>query len=83
MILGVIAPLLEKGEPTLLAELRSELSQLAALLKTYQLPDGTWTPVQSLTQAQREQLDGAIGNYLETVSPVPDVLEVPPEASSP
>ena len=83
MILGVIAPLLEKGEPTLLAELRSELSRLAALLKTYQLPDGTWTPVQSLTQAQREQLDGAIGNYLETVSPVPDVLEVPPEASSP
>jgi high-affinity iron transporter len=83
MILGVIAPLLEKGEPTLLANLRSELHQLAALLNTYQLPGGTWIPVQSLTQAQREQLDGAIGNYLETVSPVPDLLEIPPEASSP
>ena len=83
MILGVIAPLLEKGEPTLLAKLKFELSQLAQLLKTYQLPDGTWTPVQSLTQTQREQLDGAIGNYLETVSPVPDLLEIPPEASSP
>ena len=83
MILGVIAPLLERGEPALLANLRSELYQLAALLNAYQLPDGSWTPVQSLTQAQREQLDGAIGNYLETVSPVPDLLEIPPEASSP
>jgi high-affinity iron transporter len=83
MILGVIAPLLERGEPALLADLRSELYQLAALLNAYQLPDGSWTPVQSLTQAQREQLDGAIGNYLETVSPVPDLLEIPPEASSP
>jgi iron uptake system EfeUOB component EfeO/EfeM len=83
MILGIIAPLLEEREPTLLAHLRSDLYQLAALLTTYQLPDGTWTPVQSLTQTQREQLDGAIGNYLETVSPVPDLLEVPPEASSP
>jgi iron uptake system EfeUOB component EfeO/EfeM len=83
MVLGVIAPLLEKREPPLLTKLRSELSQLSALVDTYQLPNGTWTPVQSLTQPQREQLDGAIGNYLETVSPVPDLLEVPPEASSP
>ena len=83
MILEVIAPLLEKGEPALLASLKSELDQLAALLNSYEQPDGTWTPVQSLTQTQREQIDGAIGNYLETVSPVPDLLEIPPEASSP
>ena len=83
MILGVIAPLLETGEPHLLAHLRSDLDQLAALLTTYKLPDRTWTPVQSLTQTQREHLDGAIGNYLETVTPVPDLLELPPEASSP
>jgi high-affinity iron transporter len=82
-IMGVIAPLLEKGEPALLASLRSDLSRLAALLNTYELPDGTWTPVQSLTVTQREELDGAFGNYLETVSPVPDLLEIPPEASSP
>lgn len=83
MILGVISPLLRKGEPALLGTLRSELSQLAALLATYRLPNETWTPVQSLTQTQREQLDGAIGRYLETVSPLPDLLEIPPEASSP
>jgi high-affinity iron transporter len=83
MILGIIAPLLGEGEPMLLANLRSDLSQLAGLITTYQLPDGTWTPVQSLTETQREQFDGAIGNYLETVSPVPDLLELPPEASSP
>jgi high-affinity iron transporter len=83
MILGVIAPLLEKGEPHLLSDLRSDLDQLAALLTTYELPDGTWTPIQSLTKNQREHLDGAVGNYLETVTPLPDLLELPPEASSP
>jgi high-affinity iron transporter len=83
VILGILAPLLQKGEPALLTSLRSDLGQIAALLDTYELPGGTWTPVQSLTETQREHLDGEIGNYLETVSPVPDLLELPPEASSP
>jgi high-affinity iron transporter len=83
MTLGVIAPLLQQGEPTLLANVTADLHQVSTLLETFQMPDGTWIPVQSLTQTQREDLDGAIGNYLEAVSPVPDLLELPPEASSP
>ena len=83
MILGVLAPLLEERVPTLLATLESDLQGLAALISSYQLPNGTWTPVQSLSTTQREHLDGEIGEYLETESPVPDLLELPPEASSP
>jgi high-affinity iron transporter len=83
VILGIIAPLLENREPALVRELQTDLGQVTNLLAASQLPDGTWTPVQALSLAQRQRLDGAIGNYLETVSPVPDLLELPPEASSP
>jgi high-affinity iron transporter len=83
MIMEIIAPLLVQRDPMLLADLRSQLQRLGALINTYQLPDGAWTPVQFLSTSQRERLDGAIGEYLETVSPVPDLLELPPEASSP
>jgi high-affinity iron transporter len=82
-ILQIIAPLLMQQDPTLLANLRSQLQNLEALIDTYQLPGGAWTPVQFLSTTEREHLDGAIGEYLESVSPVPDLLELAPEASSP
>jgi high-affinity iron transporter len=83
MTLAAIAPLLRRNAPAVFAASTAALHYLGDLLSTYQLPDGWWTPVQSLTQTQREVLDGAIGEYLETVSPVPDILELSPEASSP
>jgi hypothetical protein len=75
--------LLEKRTSRLVATLNSDLRGLASLIESYQQPDGTWTPVQFLTTAQRERLDGAMGSYLEAVSPVPDLFELPPEASNP
>jgi high-affinity iron transporter len=83
MTLAAITPLLRRNDPTVLATASGSLHRLGQQLDTYQHPDGSWTPVQSLTQAQREHLDGAIGGYLETISPVPDLLELKPEASSP
>jgi high-affinity iron transporter len=83
MTLGTIAPLLHQHAPAVLAASTTALHQLGALLATYQRADGSWTPVQSLTPSERQHLDGAIGQYLETVSPVPDLLELSPEASSP
>jgi high-affinity iron transporter len=83
MTLGTIAPLLASRNPALLAALQADLKQLTSILDGYWQPDGSWTPVQALTRSQRETLDAAIGNYLETVSPVPDILELQPEAQSP
>ncbi len=83
MTLAAIAPPLVRRDPDLLAAATTDLHQLARLLSSYRQPDGAWTPVQSLTLTQRQVLDGAIGNYLETVSPVPDLLELQPEAQSP
>jgi high-affinity iron transporter len=83
MILGVITPLLAKRNARLVATLNSDLRGLASLMQTFQLSNGSWTPVQSLSTTEREHLDGALGSYLEAVSPVPDLLELPPEASNP
>jgi high-affinity iron transporter len=83
MTLRAIAPLLARRDPTLLASATTGLRRLGQLLDSFQEPDGTWTPVQSLGQAQRELLDGTIGNLLETLSPIPDILEIPPDQDTP
>jgi len=83
MTLRAIAPLLARRDPELLASATTGLNQLATLLDSLQFPDGTWTPVQSLSPGQREQLDGTIGGLLETLSPIPDILEIPPDQDNP
>jgi len=83
MTLAAIAPPLSRRDPALLAAAESDLRALSALLSTYRQPDGTWTPVQSLTTSQHQVLDASIGRYLEEISPVPDILELQPEAQNP
>jgi iron uptake system EfeUOB component EfeO/EfeM len=39
-------------------------------------PDGTWTPISALDQAQRERLDGDIGQLLETLAPIAAIGDV-------
>ena len=38
---------------------------------------GTWTPLEELTQPQREQLDATVSSLLEQLSLIPDLLELP------
>jgi high-affinity iron transporter len=77
MALAAIAPLLQAGEPSLLAALRRGLSQMAVAFRAYEHPDGTWASLQALSTAQREHLDGELGALLEQLSDVPDLLELP------
>ncbi len=76
LALGAIAPLLAQHEPKLLASARSGLAALGARLATYD-SSGTWTPLDELTQAQREQVDGQLSSLLEQLSVIPDLLELP------
>jgi hypothetical protein len=54
---------------------------VGADLQKYQLPDGSWVPLQALSQAQREQIDGALASLLEELAQVPDILEISPNAA--
>jgi high-affinity iron transporter len=79
--LDAIAPLLEERNPALVSTLESGLTQVGADLQNYQLPDGSWVPLQALSQAQREQIDGALASLLEELAQVPDILEISPNAA--
>jgi hypothetical protein len=48
---------------------------MAAAFKVYEAPSGTWEPLQSLTTAQRESLEGQLGGLLEELSVVPQLLQ--------
>jgi len=74
--LGVIAPILGPRDPQLLRSVMAGLHQLAGLVASYQQSDGTWTPVQSLTLAEHEQIDGLMGQLLEQLSDIPDELRL-------
>jgi iron uptake system EfeUOB component EfeO/EfeM len=76
LALGAIASLLRQRQPELLAQASSGLTSLAAMLRGYDRPTG-WTPLDNLTQSEREHLDAAVSGLLEQLSPIPDVLELP------
>ena len=77
MAFSAITPLLQQRNPALVKTTTDDLNNLATLLDTYDV-NGTWRPLDDLTHAQREQLDSTVSQLLETVSPIPDVLELGP-----
>jgi high-affinity iron transporter len=76
-VLGELAPLIQTRAPQLLPTVYAQLNTLQMALLATQT-NGQWTSISSASLAQRQQVDGAIGAALETLSSVPDLLEVPP-----
>ncbi|HZP30904.1 MAG TPA: EfeM/EfeO family lipoprotein [Acidimicrobiia bacterium] len=79
-VLEALDPLLRSRAPKLAAESTRVVDELASLLDAYRRADGTWLGLADLTARQREMLDGRFGAVLETLAPVPDVLELPRDA---
>lgn len=78
-VLGELAPLITARRPTLVKTAEQQITTLQrALLATRQ--GGHWRPIASADLAHRQAVNGAIGSLLETLSAVPDLLEVPPNA---
>lgn len=82
LALGALSPLLGENDPALLASVTKGLDQLAAELEACRAPDGKWVALQSLTTAEREYLDGAVGALLEQLSVIPDRLDLPIQPES-
>jgi high-affinity iron transporter len=77
VVLSELAPLITARAPKLLPTTQAQLNTLqTALLATH--VHGQWTSLSSASLAMRQQVDGALGALLETLSSVPDLLEVPP-----
>ncbi|WP_461081444.1 iron uptake transporter permease EfeU [Streptomyces deserti] len=74
-LLTVLRPLLTARAPHLLPTVDADIARLRKLLDA-QHHGTTWTPVGRLDRTTRARLDGATGQLLEDLSPVPDLLEI-------
>jgi len=77
-LLTVIAPLLRARAPGQLAAASSQLDGFGVLVKKIGNPDGdgSWVPLSSLSRSDRQQVSGSLGQLLETLAPIPDILEI-------
>ncbi|WP_042366180.1 iron uptake transporter permease EfeU [Streptacidiphilus neutrinimicus] len=75
-LLTVLRPLIAKRSPDLLGTVDADIARFSSLLKQGQQPNGSWTPVRQLDPTLRAQLNGALGQLLEDLSPIPDLLEI-------
>ncbi len=77
VVLGYVTPLITARIPTLVRAIISQLDTLqSALLATR--TDGRWQPLSAVPLAARQRVDAAIGALLESLSIVPNLLEIPP-----
>ncbi|MEU9450140.1 iron uptake transporter permease EfeU [Streptomyces sp. NPDC048277] len=74
-LLTVLDPLLTTRAPKLLPAVDADIARLQQLLDA-EHQGATWTPVEKLDAATRQQLNGATGQLLEDLAPVPDLLEI-------
>ncbi|MEV6112809.1 iron uptake transporter permease EfeU [Streptomyces sp. NPDC052109] len=74
-LLTVLKPLLGTRAPELLPTVDADIARLQKLLDAAH--HGTaWTPVDKLAAADKQRLDGATGQLLEDLAPIPDLLEI-------
>jgi high-affinity iron transporter len=78
VVLGYLTPLLNARQPGLPAIAGNDLSNLQQALLATRV-DGQWESLDTASLTARENVDAAIDATLETLSAVPDLLEVPPK----
>ncbi|MFI9252131.1 iron uptake transporter permease EfeU [Streptomyces sp. NPDC053069] len=74
-LLAVLKPLLTTRAPRLLPTVDTDIARLQKLLDAAHR-GSDWTPVDRLAAADKQRLDGATGQLLEDLAPVPDLLEI-------
>jgi high-affinity iron transporter len=77
VVVGELGPLINTRQPGLLATITSQQATLAQALRATQR-DGHWLSLTQVPLTARQSVDSAIGALLETLSAVPDLLEVRP-----
>ncbi|MEU9989172.1 iron uptake transporter permease EfeU [Streptomyces sp. NPDC048045] len=74
-LLTVLRPLLATRARGLLPTVDADITRVQKLLDAAR-HGSTWTPVDRLAAADRQRIDGATGQLLEDLAPVPDLLEI-------
>ncbi|AYG03732.1 EfeM/EfeO family lipoprotein [Gryllotalpicola protaetiae] len=58
-----------------LPDVEAALASTQKLVESYRADDGTWLPLQSLTQPQRQQLNASLGGLVELLAPIAEIAE--------
>lgn len=74
-LLTVLKPLLTTRAPKLLPTVDADIARVQKLLDAAHDGD-RWTSVDRLAAADRQRLNGATGQLLEDLAPIPDLLEI-------
>ncbi|MGW2250576.1 iron uptake transporter permease EfeU [Kitasatospora sp. NPDC001660] len=74
-LLTLLQPLLDDRDPQVLAKVNAGMKRIGDLVATARTADG-WTPLDKLPADTRRRLDGATGQLLEDLSPIPALLEI-------
>ncbi|GHF20038.1 iron uptake transporter permease EfeU [Streptomyces morookaense] len=74
-LLDVLRPLIAARSPQLLTTVNGDIDREQKLLDAAH-HDSAWTPVDKLDTATRDRLNGATGQLLEDLAPIPDLLEI-------
>lgn len=75
VVLGELTPLINERKPGLVPTVLSDLNTLQAALQACE-HNGVWDNEMTAPIQERERVNAAIGQELEDVSPVPDLLEI-------
>jgi iron uptake system EfeUOB component EfeO/EfeM len=73
-VLRTLTGLIRPRDPALLTAIDQDLAQVQAALLAQRAPDGTWTPLGELSTVARQRVDGDLGNLLEQLSVIPNLL---------
>ena len=75
VVLGELAPLIEQRKAGIVTKVQADLDVLQqALLATRH--NGVWDNEKTAPIEERNRVNAAIGQELEDISPVPDLLEI-------
>ncbi|MFE7527140.1 iron uptake transporter permease EfeU [Kitasatospora sp. NPDC057542] len=74
-LLTLLQPLLDGRDPQVLVRVNAGMKRVGDLVAAADRPEG-WTPVDRLPADARRQLNGATGELLEDLAPVPALLEI-------
>ncbi|MGW1198568.1 iron uptake transporter permease EfeU [Streptomyces sp. NPDC002536] len=74
-LLDVLRPLIAARGPQLLTTVNGDIDRVQKLLDAAH-HDTAWTPVDKLDATGRARLNGATGQLLEDLAPIPDLLEI-------
>ena len=78
LAVDALQPALSQADPQLTRSATSGLERLGGLLAAHRTANGGWTPLDALTTAQRQRINGATSSLLETLELIPDQLQPAP-----